>query len=190
MFLTSSLPAAGRAPARSGAVNIAMSPRTGALVATVRTRPDQQRRPASLRIPLAPEKSAAQVLAQERAGPRQRGIGLVEHRGEPLEHVGDVGRALEGHRDIFGGGARGQPGGVVEKDLVRSGLDEQWRQSGQVGEDRADPRRGRVACSGVVRRSALQPRGRERGIQRTFSVMLAPDRVRSAHGDMRTAALG
>jgi len=31
---------------------------------------------------------------------------------------------------------------VVEQDLVRSSLDQKWRQSGQVGEERADLRRG------------------------------------------------
>ena len=50
-----------------------------------------------------------------------------------------------------GCGLHREAGGVVEEHLVRSGLDQQRRQSGQVGEDGADQGVGRVCVGQVVR---------------------------------------
>jgi len=52
---------------------------------------------------------------------------------------------VEGDLDVGGGGLSRQADGVVEENLVGSGLDDQRRQAGQVGEDGADE-----ANSGVV----------------------------------------
>lgn len=59
-----------------------------------------------------------EVRAQELAGAGQGGVGFVEHRGEPLEHVRDARCDFEPDGDIGRGGAGGEPGGVVEEDLV------------------------------------------------------------------------
>ena len=54
---------------------------------------------------------------------------------------------VEGDLDVGGGGLSREADGVVEENLVGSGLDDQVRQAGQVGEDGADQ-----AQSGVVSR--------------------------------------
>jgi hypothetical protein len=56
--------------------------------------------------------------AQEFAGSGQGSVALVEHRGEPLEHVRDARCDFERDGDTGRGGAGGEPGGVVEEDLV------------------------------------------------------------------------
>ena len=58
------------------------------------------------------------MRAQELAGAGQGGVAFVEHRGESLEHVRDAGCDFERDGDIGRGGAGGEPGGVVEEDLV------------------------------------------------------------------------
>ena len=58
------------------------------------------------------------MRAQELAGAGQGGVAFVEHRGEPLEHVRNAGCDLERDGDVGRGGAGGEPGGVVEEDLV------------------------------------------------------------------------
>ena len=45
---------------------------------------------------------------------------------------------LERDLDVGGGGLSGEANGVVEENLVTSGLDDQGRQAGQVGEYGAD----------------------------------------------------
>ena len=57
---------------------------------------------------------------------------------------------VEGDGDVGGGGLPGETDGVVEEDLVRSGLDDQGRQARQVGEYRADQAQGGVVPGGVV----------------------------------------
>ena len=47
-----------------------------------------------------------------------------------------AGGDVEGDGDVGGGGLAGEADGVVEEDLVGSGLDDQGRQAGQVGEYR------------------------------------------------------
>jgi hypothetical protein len=88
---------------------------------------------------------AGQMRRQELSRSVQGGGRFVEDRVEGLEDVRHPGGDVEGDRDVGGGGLPGQADGVVEEDLVRSGLDDQGRQAGQVGEDRADQ-----ADSGVV----------------------------------------
>src|SRR6185437_15574553 len=84
------------------------------------------------------------------SGSVQSGGGFVEEGGVGLEDVGDAWGDVEGDRDVGGGGLRGEAEGVVEEDLVASGLDDQGRQGGQVGEDRADQGQGGVVSGGVV----------------------------------------
>jgi hypothetical protein len=48
--------------------------------------------------------------------------------------VGHRGCDLERDLDVGGGGLSREADGVVEEDLVTSGLDDQGRQAGQVGE--------------------------------------------------------
>ena len=60
----------------------------------------------------------SEVRAQELAGAGQGGVAFVEHRGESLENVRDARCDFEPHGDVGPGGTRGEPGGVVEEDLV------------------------------------------------------------------------
>lgn len=67
---------------------------------------------------------AVEVGADELAGLRESLVGLVEHAGEPDEHMWDVGCDLERDGDAVCGGPGCEPGGVVEKDLVTADLDQ------------------------------------------------------------------
>jgi hypothetical protein len=60
----------------------------------------------------------SEVRAQELAGGGQGSVALVEHRGKPLEHVRDARCDFEPDGDIGRGCAGGEPGGVIEQDLV------------------------------------------------------------------------
>jgi hypothetical protein len=60
----------------------------------------------------------ARAFRGELAGASQGSVGVVEHRGEPLEHVRDARCDFEPDGDVGGGGAGGEPGGVIEQDLV------------------------------------------------------------------------
>jgi hypothetical protein len=59
-----------------------------------------------------------EVRVQELAGAGQSSVAFVEHRGEPLEHVRDARCDFEPDGDVGRGGAGGEPGGIVEEDLV------------------------------------------------------------------------
>ena len=59
------------------------------------------------------------------------------------------GQILETDFDVGGDGLSRQTDGVVEENLVTSGLDDQGRQAGQVGEDRAHERESGVLAGGV-----------------------------------------
>jgi hypothetical protein len=63
-------------------------------------------------------KRTGEVRAQELAAAGQGGVAFVEHRGESLEHVRDARCDFEPDGDVGGGGLGGEPGGVVEEDLV------------------------------------------------------------------------
>ena len=58
------------------------------------------------------------MVGQERTGRIECTFALVEYGGEALKDVGDLGGDLKLHGDVVVGGAGGQPGGVIEQDLV------------------------------------------------------------------------
>jgi hypothetical protein len=69
------------------------------------------------------------MLQQELSGSIQRGGRVLEHRRIGLEDVRHPRSDVERDLDVRGGGLLGQPNGVVEEDLVTSGLDDQGRQA-------------------------------------------------------------
>ena len=83
---------------------------------------------------------------QELSGSVQRRGRFVEDRVVGLEDVRHPRGDVEGDLDVGGGGLSREAEGVVEENLVSSGLDDQGRQAGQVGEYGADE-----ADSGVLR---------------------------------------
>src|SRR5229473_6535351 len=93
---------------------------------------------------------------QELSGSVQRRGRFVEDRVIGLEDVRHPGGDVEGDLDIGGGCLLREADGVVEENLVRSGLDDQGRQAGQVGEYGADQ-----AKSGVVSRRIVGDPGLE-----------------------------
>ena len=99
---------------------------------------------------------AGETYRQELSGPVQRRRRLVEDRIEALEDVRHPGGDVEGDLDVGGGGLPREADGVVEENLVRSRLNDQGRQAGQVGEDRADE-----AKSGVLSRRVVGDPGLE-----------------------------
>ena len=84
---------------------------------------------------------------QELSGSVQRRGRFVKDRVIGLEDVGHAGGDVERELDVGAGGLLREADGVVEENLVSSGLDDQGRQAGQVGEYRADE-----AKSGVLSR--------------------------------------
>ena len=107
-----------------------------------------------------------------------------------LEDVGHAGRDVEGDLDVRGGGSPREADGVVEEHLVTSGLDDQGRQAGQVGEYRADEAERGVLSRRVVGDPGLERSGLSSGSTSRLVSMLAPARVRSTYGDMTKAAAG
>src|SRR3954463_12408553 len=79
-----------------------------------------------------------EMRRQELSGPVQRRGRFVEDRVIGLEDVRHPGGDVERQLDVGGGSLSREADGVVEEHLVRSGLDDQGRQAGQVGEYRAD----------------------------------------------------
>ena len=73
---------------------------------------------------------------QELSGSVQCRGRFVEDRIEGLEDVRHPGGDVEDDLDVGGGGLSREADGVVEENLVRSDLDDQGRQAGQVGEYR------------------------------------------------------
>ena len=125
-------------------------------------------------------RDCADVLAEEGAGPGQRGLALVQQRGERLEHVGHAGHHVQGDRDVVAGGPGREPDRVIEEDLVRSGLDQQRRQAGQATlTSLAPPIPPDPTASAVMT-----------GSTSALVLMLSPVPARSAQGDIRTAELG
>jgi hypothetical protein len=59
------------------------------------------------------------VCTDKGPGTGQCGICFVKRSGETLEHIRCPRSHFEGYLHIGGGRAAGQPGGVVEQDLVR-----------------------------------------------------------------------
>jgi hypothetical protein len=71
---------------------------------------------------------------------------------------------VEGDLDVGGGGLSREADGVVEENLVTSGLDEQGRQAGQVGEYGADEAKSGVLSRRVVGDSGLEEFPAEQGV--------------------------
>ena len=72
----------------------------------------------------------AEMRRQEPSGSVQCGGRFVEDRREVLEDVRHPGGDVERDLDVGGGGLLGEADGVVEENLVSSGLDDQGRQAG------------------------------------------------------------
>ncbi len=67
-------------------------------------------------------KGPCEVVAENRAGPRERVVAFREDRGESLKDVWDAGCDVECDCHDIGGGPGGESDGVVEQDLVGAGL--------------------------------------------------------------------
>ena len=107
-----------------------------------------------------------------------------------LEDVGHPGGEIEGDFDVSGGSLPREADGVVEKNLVRSGLDDQGRQARQIGEYRADEAKSGVLPRRVVGDSGGEWFWAEEGSASRLVSMVALARVRSAYGDMTKAVAG
>src|SRR5262245_59313318 len=90
------------------------------------------------------------MARQELSRSVQRRSCFVENRVIGLEDVGHPGSDVEGDLDVGGGSLPGEADGVVEENLVGSGLDDQGRQAGQLGEYGADEAGSGVVSGGVV----------------------------------------
>jgi len=99
---------------------------------------------------------AGEMRRQELSGSVQGGGRFVEDRIEALEDVRHPRGDVEGDLDVGDSGLPREADGVVEENLVRSGLDDQGRQAGQVGEYRADQAESGVVSRRVVRDPGLQ----------------------------------
>src|SRR5258706_15332732 len=93
---------------------------------------------------------------QKLSGSVQRRGRFVEDRVVGLEDVRHPGGDVEGDLDVGGGGLLREADGVVEEYLVSSGLDDQRRQAGQVGEYGADDAESGVLSRRVVGDSGLE----------------------------------
>jgi len=127
---------------------------------------------------------------QELSGSVQCSGRFVEDRIEGLEDVRHPRGDVEGDLDVGGGGLLREADGVVEENLVSSGLDDQGRQAGQVGEDGADEAKRGVLSRRVVRDSGLEGFQAEQRVDLALVSMVVPARVRSTYGDITKAAAG
>src|SRR5215472_6544288 len=75
-----------------------------------------------------------EMRRQELSGSVQCSGRFVKHRGIGLEDVGHPRGDVERDLHVGGGGLSREANGVVEENLVTSGLDDRGRQAGQVGE--------------------------------------------------------
>src|SRR5437773_10948667 len=90
------------------------------------------------------------------SGSVERRARFVEDWVVGLEDVGHLRGDVERDLDVGGGSLLREADGVVEEHLVRSGLDDQWRQAGQVGEYGADEPKSGVLPRRVVVDSGLE----------------------------------
>ena len=97
-----------------------------------------------------------EMRRQELSGSVQRRGRFVKDRVVGLEDVRHPRGDVEGDLDVGGGGLSREADGVVEENLVSSGLDDQGRQAGQIGEDRADEAESGVLSRRVVGDSGLE----------------------------------
>src|SRR3954451_24494775 len=93
---------------------------------------------------------SCETRRQEPSGSVQRRGRFVKDRVIGLEDVGHPRGDVEDDLDVRGGGLLREADGVVEENLVSSGLDDQGRQVGQVGEYRADEAKGGVLSRRIV----------------------------------------
>src|SRR5882672_9694899 len=99
---------------------------------------------------------AGEMRRQELSGSVERRGPFVEDRGIGLEDVGHPTGDVEDDLDVGGDGLTREADGVVEENLVTSGLDDQGRQAGQVGEYGADEAESGVLSGRVVGDSGLE----------------------------------
>jgi NAD(P)-dependent dehydrogenase (short-subunit alcohol dehydrogenase family) len=97
-----------------------------------------------------------EMRRQELSGSVQRRDRFVEDRVIDLEDVGHPRGDVERDLDVGGDGLSREADGVVEENLVSSGLDDQGRQAGQVGEYGADEAKSGVLSRRVVGHSGLE----------------------------------
>ena len=81
---------------------------------------------------------------------------------------------VKGDLDVGGGSLPREPDGVVEENLVRSGLDDQRRQPGQVGEYGADKAEGRILPRRVVGDSSGEALQAEQRVGLSLGVQRRP----------------
>src|SRR4051794_19660982 len=112
---------------------------------------------------------AGETRRQELPGPVQCSGRFVEDRGVALEDVRHPRGDLERDLDVGDGGLPREAEGVVEEDLVASGLDDQGRKAGQVGEYGADQVKRGVLSLRVV----LDPGLQELPVEQRVDVALA-----------------
>src|SRR6266566_2390257 len=97
-----------------------------------------------------PHRGTGELGREELPGSVQRRDRFVEDRVISLEDVGHPRGDVERDLDVGGGGLSREADGMFEENLVTSGLDDQGRQAGQVGEYRADEAKSGVLSSRIV----------------------------------------
>ena len=85
-----------------------------------------------------------------------------------LKDVGHPRGDVERDLDVGGGALSREADGVVEENLVSSGLDDQGRQAGQVGEYGADQAKSGVLSSRIVGDSGLKRFSAHQGVDLAF----------------------
>ena len=113
------------------------------------------------------------MRGQELPGSVQGGGCFVEDGVIGLEDVRHPGGDVEGDLDVGDSGLPGEADGVVEEDLVGSGLDDKRRQAGQVGEDRADEADA-ASCPPLVGNPGLEVVPAEQRVGRALDVHSRP----------------
>src|ERR1022692_2781611 len=116
---------------------------------------------------------------EELSGSVQCGGSFVEDRVIGLEDVRYPGGDVEGDLDVGGGGLSREADGVVEENLVGSGLDDQGWQAGQVGEYGADEAEGGVLSRRVVGDPGLEGFPAEQRVGLAFGFHGRPGQGRS-----------
>ena len=97
---------------------------------------------------------SGEMRRQELPGSVQCSGRFVENWIKGLEDVRHPGGDIEGDLSVGGGGLPREADGVIEENLMSSGLDDQGRHAGQVGEYGADE-----AKSGVLSRTCSRGPG-------------------------------
>jgi hypothetical protein len=111
---------------------------------------------------------------EEPSGSVQRRGRFIEDRVIGLEDVRHPGGDVEGDLDVGHGGLTGEAKGVIEENLMGSGLDAHGRQAGQVGEDGADEGKAGVVSRRVVGNAGLESFPAEQQVDVAPGVQGAP----------------